>query len=116
MPFFTPRTEGHVPTTTWDDHPGNPLLRFYGPWQEAQNVYRLTNGTITEVYPINNEDTLARVYQGGANRITAAEAAALTAAGYGTGGNGTITYEDMLIEGQFVWQLMSGETLLQVSP
>lgn len=79
-------------------------------------MYRLTDGTITEVYPINNEDTLARVYQGGANRITAAEAAALTAAGYGTGGNGTITYEDMLIEGQFVWQLMSGETLLQVSP
>ena len=80
------------------------------------NVYRLTDGTITEVYPINDEQLLARVYQGGPNQITFAEVAALTAAGYGVGGNGTITYEDMLIEDEFVWQLMSGETLLQVAP
>ncbi len=40
---------------------------------------------------------------------------ALLAAGYGVTGNGEIAYEDMLITGDFVWQLVSGDTLLQVS-
>lgn len=115
MPFFTPRTEGRIPTTTPDDHPGNPLLRFYGPWQQSINVYLMSDGSLTEDYPINDLPLLVRTYFGGPNKITASEAAALEAEGYGSNGNGTITYEDMVITPGFVWQLMSGETLLQVS-
>jgi hypothetical protein len=115
VPFFTPRTEGRIPTTTPDDHPGNMLLRWYGPWQQSINLYLMADGSLTEDYPINDLDLLRRTYFGGANKVTQTEVDALLAAGYGVSGNGTITYEDMVITGDFVWQLVSGETLLQVS-
>ena len=115
MPFFRPPTEGNVPTTLAYDHPGNTLLRFYGPWQEAVPVFVLTDGTITENYPIDDLSRLRRYYQGGWNKITQAEADALIAAGYGVNDNGEIVYEDMLISGSFVWQMVGGETLVQVS-
>lgn len=115
MPFFRPRTDGRIPTTTPDDHPGNPLLRFYGPWQQSVHVFLLSDGTLTEDYPIDDLGSLVRTYSGDWNKVTQTEVDALLAAGYGVGGNGEIVYEDMLITGSFVWQLVSGETLLQVS-
>jgi hypothetical protein len=115
MPFFRPPTEAGVPTTLAYQHPGNALLRFYGPWREAVPIFVLTDGTITENYPIDDLTTLRRYYQGGWNKVTQQEVDALLAAGYGVTGNGEIAYEDMLITGDFVWQLVSGDTLFQVS-
>lgn len=51
------------------------------PW--SANVFKLTNGTYTEQQP-TDPTTIAITYYGGHEYpVTAAEAAALTAAGYG---------------------------------
>lgn len=115
MPFFIPRTEGNIPRTVADYHPGNDLMRWYAPLQESVDVYRLTDGSFTERYPIDDLTVLARVYQGGLNKVSQAEADALLAAGYGVGGNGIILNEDMFVEDQFVWELVQGGVLRQAS-
>lgn len=91
------------------------LLKWYGPRPQAINVYLIADGSLTEQYPINDLGTLTRTYFGGPNKVTQTEVDVLEAAGFGVGGNGTIAYEDMVITGSFVWQLVGGETLLQVS-
>lgn len=113
MPVFIPRTENNVPTTLAEDHPGNDLMRHYQPRAEGVNVYLLTDGSLTEDQPVSEPETVARVYFGGCrNRITFAELDVLSAAGYGTGGNGTFEYETFLLAGAG-FQLVSGDTLLQ---
>jgi hypothetical protein len=59
------------------------LWRFFNPEARGRNVYRLTDGTFTEV---DQRDTgqVSKIYEGGhVHTVTAAEAAELTAAGYG---------------------------------
>lgn len=70
---------------------GNPLeggiqarfWRFYGPEARGRNVYKLDDGTYTEV-DIRDEGQIEKIYHGGhVHIITDQEAADLTAAGYG---------------------------------
>jgi hypothetical protein len=57
--------------------------RFYEPEARGRNVYKLTNGTYTEV-DIRDEGQIVKIYHGGhLNEVTAQEVADLTAAGYG---------------------------------
>jgi len=63
------------------------LFRYYGQHLEGRNVYYLTDGSVTEVDPDGTVVTWADVkttWWGGheAVTITAAESAALTAAGF----------------------------------
>ena len=70
---------------------GNPLegglqarfWRFFSPEARGRNVYRLNDGTYTEV-DIRDEGQIEKVYHGGhVIEITAQEVSDLTAAGYG---------------------------------
>ena len=74
------------------------LYRHYGPGPRQQIVFYLKDGTITPTYnpstgtysggqPATNDpdpytDIISRVYSGGSYSVSAAEVAALTAAGY----------------------------------
>ena len=83
MPTFTPPTRLIGPTTLATPHPGNSLMRFYGPRPVGVNVWLLTDGTFTENQPME-PDVIEHVYHGGhVHPVTDAEAAALTDAGYG---------------------------------
>lgn len=84
MATFTPPTDDFV-------RYGNPLLggvqarfwRFYEPEARGRNVYKLTDGTYTEV-DIRDEGQIVKIYHGGhLNEVTAEEVVDLTAAGYG---------------------------------
>jgi hypothetical protein len=84
MPTFIPPTDDFV---HYGDYTQGGLQlrlwRFYKPEPRGRNVYLLTNGTYTEV---DQRDTgqVVKVYLGGhVIDITDAEAASLTAAGYG---------------------------------
>lgn len=87
MATFTPPADDTVPPVLARRHPGNVLMRYYAPRPEGRNVYMLTDGTITEADPDGTTvtwDDVATVWWGGheAVEVTAAQAAALTAAGY----------------------------------
>ena len=59
------------------------LFRYLHPGDRGRNVYKLTNSSFTENQP-GDMSTVAITYHGGhVHTITAAEAADLTAAGYG---------------------------------
>lgn len=59
------------------------LWRFFEPEARGRNVYKLDDGTYTEV-DIRDEGQIVKIYYGGhINEITAEEVADLTAAGYG---------------------------------
>lgn len=83
MPTFIPPTENAVVY-------GDPLRRgieyrlwrFYVPTSRGRNVYRLIDGSFTEVEP-RDMSTVSRVFFGGHNNyVTDSEADALVAAGY----------------------------------
>jgi len=85
VPTFTPPTDDLL---TYVDRL-NPygvayrLFRFYSPEPTGRNVFLLTDGTFTENEPADFS-TIATTYHGGHDhQITASEASALTAAGYG---------------------------------
>lgn len=83
MPIFQPPTDDDV---TWTDPfrggPANALFRFLRPNPRGRNVYLQTDGSYTENEP--DYEDIVKVYRGGhLNEITDAEAASLTAAGYG---------------------------------
>lgn len=63
--------------------PGRALFRHYGSVTEGRNVYILTNGTVTEADPTDWSTVAHALWGGHIEPITAAEAALLTAAGYG---------------------------------
>lgn len=83
MPVFQPPTDDDV---TFNDPfkggPANSLLRFVRPGARGRNVYLLVDGTYTENEP-DYEDIEKTYFGGHFNVVTDAEAASLTAAGYG---------------------------------
>ena len=93
MPVFTPPVSDRTPTLAEDyvyiEPGGEDLTRlgvrlFSHFKQRAQghNVWKKTDGTYTETQPLPSE--IALTYLGGhSHPVTDAEAAALTAAGYG---------------------------------
>ena len=90
MPTFRPPTDNFVPLALPPDQESTAeerlawnLFRHYQNDPRGRNVFKLTNGTITENEP-NDNTTIARTYFGGSdNIITDTEASELTAAGYG---------------------------------
>lgn len=83
MPIFEPPTDLDVTfNNPYQGGPANMLMRFVVPSARGRNVYLKTDGTYTESEPDNEE--IAKIYLGGhLNVVTAEEAAALTAVGYG---------------------------------
>jgi hypothetical protein len=85
MPTFIPPTDNLL-TFIDRNKPyglGYRLFRFFAPTARGRNVFLLTDGTFTENEPADFL-TIATTYYGGhIHSITAAESAALTAAGYG---------------------------------
>ena len=83
MPTFEPPTDLDVTfVEPFRGGPANALMRFVRPGERGRNVFVKTDGTITEDEP--SADEIQTVYWGGhLNIVTAEEAAALTAAGYG---------------------------------
>lgn len=91
MPTFTPPTDDFHNLSDFDvDTPNTPsvrraynLLRHYKSLPRGRNVYKLNDNTYTENEP-SDWSTISLTYYGGhVYDITTAEAAALTAAGYG---------------------------------
>ena len=91
MPYFTPPTDNWLHLSDFDvDTPPTQemlvsyrLLRHFQAISRGRNVYKLVNGTFTENEPADM-DTVAITYLGGhQNLVSEAEAADLTAAGYG---------------------------------
>ena len=82
MPTFTPPTVNDVPAVYVGDRDQDPW-RFFADGPRGVNVWKLLDGTYTQVEP-QNYTNVAILYHGGhAHPITAGEAALLTAAGYG---------------------------------
>ena len=84
MPTFTPPTDELVrwadPFETSVEHR---LFRYLHPGERGRNVYKLTNNSYTEDQP-GDSTTIAVTYHGGhVHTVSSAEAASLTAAGYG---------------------------------
>lgn len=66
------------------DSPEERFARHWAPEQRGKNVWKLNDGTYTERQP-RDATTIAVTYYGGhVYTVTAAEAAALNAAGYTT--------------------------------
>jgi hypothetical protein len=77
MAFFEPPTDNFVAFE------GSPIFERIPANPRGKNIYKLTDGTFVEYQP-PEEETIDTVYYGGhRTEITAAEASALTAAGYG---------------------------------
>lgn len=82
MPTFTPPTIADVPAVYPTSDEQDPW-RFFSNGLRGLNVWKLTDGTYTQVEP-QTLANVAVVYHGGhIHPITAAEAVLLTAAGYG---------------------------------
>lgn len=90
MASFTPPTvsdKGHAPRQSsqmWRDNPlGCRLMRHFGSFPRGRNIYYTTSGVATDVQPIDWDD-IAKVWWGGhaTEEVTAAEQAALEAAGF----------------------------------
>ena len=88
MPTFRPPATKKTPTVFPLGTPGQTKGQYFARRRfsghlTGTNVYRLTDGTITEAQPWD-QDTIARIYFGGhIEPITDAESTALTDAGYG---------------------------------
>lgn len=81
MATFTPPTVADVPAVFPEDRANHSPWRHYAPGLRGINVWKLLDGTYTEDEP--DPDLVAIVYLGAHTyTVDAAEAAALTAAGY----------------------------------
>ncbi len=85
MPTFNPPTDELVrfadPFDTSIEHR---LFRYLHPMERGRNVYKLTDDSYTENQP-GDMSTVAFTYHGGhVHTVSNAEAASLTAAGYGS--------------------------------
>lgn len=84
MPIFRPPTDAFVVwTDLYDNSPESRLLGRIPSGERGRNVYRLIDGTYTENQPATFEEIAVTYFGGHNNSITAEEAVALTAAGYG---------------------------------
>lgn len=84
MPTFEPPVDNDVTYADFNQYwqPEDRLFSYVVPSGRGRNVYLKTDGSYTENQP--EDDQVAKVYHGGhIIEITAAEAASLTAAGYG---------------------------------
>ena len=103
MAVFTPPQRTTVPpvaadTPSWQMKPA--IWNKSGLIPRSANVFKLNDGTYTETQPYDLSTVAVTYYGGHSYDVSAAEAAALTAAGYGaylTAGNGT--YSDVYITG-----------------
>ena len=85
MATFTPPTDEIVRwADPFDSAIEHRLFRFLHAGERGRNVFKLTNSTYTEDQP-GDMTTVAVTYHGGhSHTVSATEAAALTAAGYGS--------------------------------
>lgn len=80
--FRTP-TDTLAPADWRNGSISNRLFRYAQPTNRGKNIYKLTNGTFTDIDQ-RNPDVVSRVYYGGTiNYVTQAEKDDLIAAGYG---------------------------------
>ena len=85
MATFTPPTDEIVRwADPFDSAIEHRLFRFLHAGERGRNVFKLTNSSYTEDQP-GDMTTVAVTYHGGhSHTVSATEAAALTAAGYGS--------------------------------
>ena len=85
MATFTPPTDEIVRwADPFDSAIEHRLFRFLHAGERGRNVFKLTNSSYTEDQP-GDMTTVAVTYHGGhSHTVSADEAAALTAAGYGS--------------------------------
>lgn len=83
MPLFVCPTDDQVRLAEYgSSDAASKLFRFYKPLARGRNVYRLMDGTFTEIQPTEPE-TISRLFYGGVKHyVTDAEADQLVAAGY----------------------------------
>ena len=83
MPIFRTPTDEFVRYGDWTEGGiQRGLWKFFRPEERGRNVYKLNDGTFTEV-DLRDEGQIVRVYHGGHdNYVTDAEADDLVAAGY----------------------------------
>lgn len=80
MATFTPPTDLFV---SWADRNEKGIFAALKPFPRGRNVFKLVDGSFTENQP-NDPAVIAKTYHGGhVHTLTDAEAADLTAAGYG---------------------------------
>lgn len=91
MATFTPPTDNRVDWSAMDDDDWydpnrrlqHHLFRHFQNGPRGRNVYKLVSGAYTESEP-SDQTLIAVTYHGGhSHEVSSAEAAALTAAGYG---------------------------------
>lgn len=82
MPTFTPPTVNDVPAVYTGDDEQDPW-RFFADGPRGVNVWKLNDGTYTQVEPQNNANVVILYHGGHVHPISAAEATLLIAAGYG---------------------------------
>jgi len=84
MPTFRPPTDNLVRYADPNGVGlGHSLFRHYAADPRGRNVYKLTDGTFSEIDQRNPSDFTILYHGGHDNIVTDAEAADLTAAGYG---------------------------------
>lgn len=91
MPTFNPPTDGFLNLTDFDvDTPPTPnmrisfnLLRHFESLPRGRNVYKLVDSTYVENEPFDMAAVTISYLGGHTHTVTEAEAASLTAAGYG---------------------------------
>lgn len=86
MATFTPPTKSYTPSVTpftpvWQQSPAKFFSKTNIP--KPVNVFKLLDGTYTEQQPTSWDQVAICYYGGHSYTVSAAEAAALTAAGYG---------------------------------
>ena len=83
MPTFTPPTVADVPAVYPQDRDNQHPWSYFSPGLRGITVFKLTNGSYTQEQPAD-QTTIAIWYHGGhVHTVSTAEAALLTAAGYG---------------------------------
>ena len=85
MATFTPPTDELVVwADPFDTTVAHRLFRYLHPGERGRNVFKLTNNSYTENQPGDMTTVSVTYYGGHSHPVSAAEAALLTAAGYGS--------------------------------
>lgn len=85
MATFTPPTDELVVwADPFDRRIDHRLFRFLHPGARGRNVFKLTDNSYTENEPGDRSTVKVTYYGGHSHPVSAAEAALLTAAGYGS--------------------------------
>lgn len=80
--IFLPPAAPLRPAAVRRDHPGFALFRHYRPWDAGTNIWLTVEGVVTTDQPAGS-DVLRTFHGGHVHEVDEAQAAALTAAGYG---------------------------------